>query len=139
MPMENRVLDGGRGQLVRSRGDVSEHEYLSVMRKHLADIGRRPECVYSLADFSHAGRTDIGPEAVRTVAELSLATAVQRPDLLLAAVGGRDLVYGLVRMFQAYASGLPWEMEAFRSLAEAEDWLRERARERFGVDGLEFS
>jgi hypothetical protein len=138
VPFISQVLDGGRGVLATAQGDVDDRVYLAGIREHLELAGGLPGCRFSLADFAGAARVEVSTAAIRQVAEMVSAAGRQRPDFLLAKVGDRDLVYGLVRMFQSYAADLPWEMQLFRQRSEAEGWLRERARARFGFEGLEF-
>jgi hypothetical protein len=46
----------------------------------------------------------------------------------------RDHGYGLARMWEALVEWVGWETMAFRSLTEAEDWIRRRVKEKFGID-----
>jgi len=138
MPLHFQLVDGGRGVLVTAEGAVDDAAYLGAIRENLALGAGLPGFRYCLADFSGAGRVEVGAVAIQQAAELDCSACRGQAAFLFVQVGDRDLIFGLVRVFQSYASELPCEMEAFRGRAEAEAWLRERARERFGEEGLEF-
>ena len=45
-----------------------------------------------------------------------------------------DLGYGLSRMWEVLSDQSGWEMQIFRSRAEAERWIQQRAKQKFGID-----
>jgi hypothetical protein len=138
MPMIFELVDGGRGVIATAQGELDDAGYLAAVRDNLTLAHDLPQFCYCLADFCGASRVEVSPRAIQAAAELTRKAALGREPFLFAQVGDRDLVYGLVRMFQSYLGELPGETRLFRLRAEAEDWIRQRARECFGVEGLEF-
>jgi hypothetical protein len=53
------------------------------------------------------------------------------PGLLLAE---RNVVFALARMWEAFIEGIGWETKIFPSIAEAQDWVRIRVKEKFHLD-----
>jgi hypothetical protein len=51
--------------------------------------------------------------------------------ILVAIVVARNLEYGLARMWETLIEGSSWETMIFRSRQKAEDWIRQRAAEKF--------
>jgi hypothetical protein len=54
--------------------------------------------------------------------------------LLVALVAERNVVFAFARMWEAFIEGIGWETKIFPSLAEAQDWVRIRAKEKFQVE-----
>ena len=48
------------------------------------------------------------------------------PKMIVAAVGEEDLVYGLIRMWEAHIEFSPLESMAFRNIEDAEKWIEEK-------------
>ena len=56
------------------------------------------------------------------------------PGVLLAVASPRDHGFALSRMWEALVERVGWKTMTFRSLAEAEDWIRTRLQQKFGID-----
>jgi hypothetical protein len=56
------------------------------------------------------------------------------PGLLVALVAERNTVFALARMWEAFIEGIGWETKIFPSLAEAQDWVRSRVKEKYQLD-----
>ena len=56
------------------------------------------------------------------------------PGLLVALVAERSVVFALARMWEAFIEGIGWDTKIFLSLAEAQDWVRIRVKEKFDLD-----
>ena len=54
------------------------------------------------------------------------AAAKINPDIVIATVCGSDLLFGMTRMWEAYADELPWQTLTTRSLIEAKEWIKDR-------------
>lgn len=59
---------------------------------------------------------------------------IERGVKHMAIVTDRQFVYGVVRMFAVFAEVFSLQVNAFRDIASAEEWLDEQ-RERFGAPG----
>ena len=53
------------------------------------------------------------------------------PGLLVALVAERSVVFALARIWEAFIEGVGWGTKIFPSMAEAQDWIRTRAKEKF--------
>ena len=56
------------------------------------------------------------------------------PGLLVALVAERNVVFALARMWEAFIEGISWETKIFPSIAEAQDWVRTRVKDKFKLD-----
>jgi len=139
MPIEVRNVNGGLGVIIVGRGAVGEREYVDALRKHLTqDEETFKKYRYSLSDYTAVTSADISTEAIRSIAELCKSAAIVNPAPVVAAVAGRDYVYGLVRMSQAIRDDGRWESMVFRNREDAEAWIRERVRAKYGIEDLTF-
>ena len=65
------------------------------------------------------------PEDLRVIAaDIEKMTVVPAPGRC-AVLAGSDVVFGLLRMYEAYSDGSPVEVRAFRDAAEARAWVDE--------------
>ena len=119
------------------RGILASEEYLSVLRDHLtADKEKFKRYRYSLSDYTAVTKVEVSADDVRLIAKLSVYASNLNPELVVAIVADRDVSYGLSRLWQLSTDESEWEILVFRSRDDAEAWLRERCRERFGIDDL---
>jgi len=73
-----------------------------------------------VCDLRDVVEIDVSAAAIRDLAQSSIfAAGVQR-----AFVAPQDALYGLARMLQAFVELEGTEIGVFRSMAEAEEWLR---------------
>lgn len=78
-----------------------------------------------LWDFRRLEGSRISSEELRRIIAFIRGQKDKRPYGKTALVSTSDLDFGLSRMSEAYAQseGLPWDIQAFRSMAEALRWL----------------
>jgi len=137
MPIEIKDCDGGIGVILLFRGIVSDQEYLESLKRHLTqDNERFKKYRYSLTDLSAITEVNITNETIEHVASLCVEASKINPDPLVAFFANNDTFYGLSRMFETLVVDTNWETMAFRSRNEAVGWIRERVREKFGIDNL---
>lgn len=78
-----------------------------------------------LWDFSEARVTGVGTADMKLlIGAIGERLGVDDNHKVAIAASG-DFVYGLARMYEAYASRLPIRLKVFRSAADALDWLTE--------------
>jgi len=139
MPIEIKDCDGGIGVRLVFQGVVSDKEYLESLERHLTqDNERFKKYRYSLTDLSALTEVNVTNATIQQVAYLCEEASKINPDPLVAFFADNDLFYGLSRMFETLVMNTNWETMAFRSRNEAVEWIRERVREKFGIDDLTF-
>lgn len=77
-----------------------------------------------LWDYREADLSGFGTDAIRDMAQHSLRYPPGINDVRVAFVTGRDLEYGLSRMFEM-SSRAKTPIKVFRSMTEAEAWMQE--------------
>jgi hypothetical protein len=56
------------------------------------------------------------------------------PRLMVALVAEQNVVFAPTRMREAFIEGIGWETKIFPSMAEAQSWIRTRAKEKFQLE-----
>lgn len=126
MPVHTEFLADGRGVVQTGEGVVTAQEILADMIEQRTDPARPKGHHYVLVDFTRVTQVVARlPDIERFVCEQK-GVAVQAPRVAIAIAASRDVVFGLSRMWEGLATGLPWEHGVFRTRAEAIAWLRER-------------
>jgi hypothetical protein len=54
--------------------------------------------------------------------------------LIVAFVAKSNGVLGFARMWEAFIEGIDWETKVVPTIEEAEDWVRLRVRDKFGLE-----
>jgi len=113
-PETGLAIATGTGVLRRD----DAREGVAALWAHPAWAGRS-----SVWDFRRA-TFDITPEDIGEVAEFVLRKQPSTPPARVAFVTGREVDFGLARMFGAHRDDPRTEFRVFRDLDEALDWAR---------------
>lgn len=110
--------------LFEFEGEFTLDEYLEGMEAFLHSEVFRPG-IDSLWDFRKVSVQSVTTDVLRSIARYNRELAPERGESWrVALVVSVDVAYGLSRMFAVYVESAPNEVEVFRSMAEAEDWLK---------------
>jgi len=140
MPVDVKDTDGGLGVVITGTGMVTGDEYTRALLPHLAQAPEQfAQYHYSLSDYSAVTEVEIPNSAVDEVARYCVAAATSNPEVVVAMVTNPGLPYGLARMWELLTDSLPWESMVFTEREEAEAWIRQRVRQRFGLENIGFS
>ncbi len=112
--------------IIRTRctGDVSFEEVVS----HFKDLLRDPACpprLHVLLDLTTLTSVPTSEQIARVSDEIRAVSTKIRFDTCAIAVSS-DLIYGMMRMFEAFAEENFGITRTFRSLEEAERWLQKQ-------------
>jgi hypothetical protein len=130
MPYITKFVEDGRGVIQTGEGVLTGDELIagSLRARAEAEISNRLE--YGFADFSAVTEFRATPEDLRRLAESQMLTARLVPRAVVAIVAPTDHVFGMVRMWEAYADATGWTTRVFRDRASAEAWLKETRAQR---------
>jgi len=96
----------------------------AVEEHRIDDRARRLK--FGLVDLTDVTDLRVTSEQVRRVAEENLMLSKLAPGAVVAVVAPSDLMFGMARMWQAFASRTEWQIQIVRSRAAATAWLRDR-------------
>ena len=145
MPIEMQDCDGGMGNLIASRAVVTDQELIDSWKRHLTlEKEKFKKYKYILMDHSEISKMVISNETVEFIAELFADTARANPDPIVAIVtyfsmaADIDIINRISRMYELFLSRTCWESMVFRTKMEGVRWIREKVRDKFGIDDLTF-
>jgi len=145
MTMEIQDCDGGIGNIIESRGTVTDQELIDSLKGHLThDPEKFKNYKYILFDHTALTKMDITDETVEFIAGLFADASRVNPDPLVAVVAyvamgaDMDLIKRISRMYELFINRSCWETMVFRTKAEAVRWIKGKVREKFGIDDLTF-
>ena len=140
MPVDIVDLDSGLGCLITGSGNVTDHEYVSTLQKHLSQSSEKIQNYkYTLTDFGEVEGLDVSAKSISDIANKCTDIATILPDTLVALIAKDDLAYGLSRMWQMMAAGTTWEIMVFRDKEKAKYWIGHRVKQKFGISDLTFA
>ena len=146
MPIEIQDCDGGIGNIIESRGMVTDQELIDSLRRHLTqDQEKFKKYKFILFDHTALTKMDITHETVELIAGLWADTSKVNPDSLVAMVAyvtdgaNIDLLSSISRLHELFFYQPCWETRLFRTKPQAVRWIREKVRDKFGIDDLLFS
>ena len=102
-------------------GDTSFEELMDVIR----EVYEKFTTKHLIYDFSHGTFVNASTENIKTILQYVKKHGEVRKGGKTAYVGGEDYEFGMLRMTEALAQieGLPVNIEVFRSLDKAIQWV----------------
>ena len=139
MPIEIRDLGGGVGNIIIARGIVTDEELVEVLKKHLTqDKEKLGKYRYSLLDWTAVLKFDVSSKAVDLIAGYCKKSSIFNPEVVVAQVADKDVAFGLARMWEILTDATDWEIMVFRNREDAEAWIKEKVKEKYGIVDLTF-
>jgi len=135
MPIHIETRQSGAGIILDCSGALTFSEFHEAQNGFLASTEKLKQVKYVILDLTFADSLNISYGDFELLAEREkLLASSGPPGVLHATVSPKDLGYGLARMYQVLSEQSGWETLVLRSRAEAEEWIRKRAHEKFGLD-----
>ena len=107
---------------IRITGRLSRDIILRAFDAAVEDPRYRPG-MGRLWDFREADLSSLDSTTIAEMAKYSLKFPPGINDVKVAFVAGRDLEFGLSRMFEAYSFDAKTSVAVFASMEEAEAWM----------------
>jgi hypothetical protein len=118
----------GNGILLKAHGVLTAHD----VREANAQIYSSPEAIrkisYQISDYTGVTEIRMSSSEVEALAQEDSRAAAIHPNMLLAVVADKDIVFGLLRMWHISVETEAQNIHVFRTLPEAEAWIRTRLR-----------
>jgi hypothetical protein len=133
MPFEVQVLQGGMGRRWVFSGVVSGKE-LIANNEHVFKSKLYEGVRWLLIDYTATTAMEVSPGEIRTIKKQDDRLATVLPELVTAVVVHYDLGFGMSRMWEMLTERPGWSTRVFRSVGEAEAWLREEVRRKFRME-----
>jgi hypothetical protein len=135
MPIQLEFLHEGLGVVYRCEGTLGLQHFAVANDRLLASPERMRKLKYALIDAVSMEPTIFSPSEMESIVLQDRQIAsYAAPGLLVALVAERNVVFALARMWEVFIEGIGWETKIFPSIAEAQDWVRIRVKEKFRVE-----
>lgn len=119
----NRTSDNG--VISTYTGNINDEIYLSSIKERWHNLEFNEKCRYAIADYSGANKLDISTPALQQSAALHIRVSKVNSNLIFISILPDDLVFGLGRIWHAYANDTGWKIFLARSKDEARQILKE--------------
>jgi hypothetical protein len=135
MPIDIEGRQDGVGVIYNCRGPVTIDDFFQAGLAFLACPEEIKKWRYCIIDLTAVQSMNTSSRDIRSVVEQNKRiAAVAVPGVILSVASPRDLGFGLSRMWEALMDEVGWETITLRSRAEAESWVHERVRQKFGME-----
>ena len=134
MPLKNIFLDDTFGILRVGEGIVTANEILDANNEILSKEKLRPNLLYIIVDMTKANDLEASSSDMQQIAASDSRMLSASSNVVIAICATADLVYGLARMWEAYANTYDFYHSVKRSRSEAENWLLSKVKEVHGID-----
>lgn len=140
MCVEIRDSDNGLGNIIIGREIVKEEELFDALKKHLTqDSDQLKKYKYSLTDYTGGTKFEVSTQKVEQIAKFCESSYIANSKAIVAVAAKQDFMFGMTRMWEMLSDGTNWEIMVFRNREEAEAWIKERVKQKYGIDNLTFS
>ena len=134
MPIDLEFRHDGAGFIAQCHGALTITDFVDVQNSLLASPDMLRKLRYGIMDLTSVETLNLNYEKMVSIVEGDKRLAVVTPPgTLVAIVSPKDLGYGLGRMWEALVDQFGWETMTFRFSVEAEHWIQQRAKEKFGI------
>lgn len=120
-------VDEGRGLEYTPQGELTADDVLAVKRSLFAEPQRLKVVTHALIRLDGVTRFAATAAEIQAIADIDAQLARLLPGMIVAVVAPTDVLFGMARMWEGFADATGWRIAVFRSLAEAQDWIRTEA------------
>lgn len=145
MPIEIKDCDGGIGNIIASRGTLTDQELIDSLKSHLTHGKEKfKEYKYILIDHTDLIKVNITDKTADLIAGLLADTSKVNPDSIVAMVAyvpigaNMDLINKISSLHELFIYRSGWKTMLFRTKPQAVRWIKEKVKEKFGIDDLKF-
>ena len=134
MPVEYKFLDDGIGVLLEAEGRVTGQKLIETLAEIYRSEEKAKKFKYSIIDFTDIEKMDVSNGELDLISEKHRDAGKLTADRVIAVAAGKDIAFGLSRMWQASIDDNNWDITIVRTRNEAESWVREKVRSKFDID-----
>jgi len=124
MSYSTEVIDAGKGILHIGRDTVSGNELLASANRILDMVKKGFSPSYAITDLGEVVDFHVTAEEIRLNAEINISISKYLPRARIAIIASRNHIYGIARMWEAYAQRTGWAIRVFRDKNEALAWVK---------------
>ena len=135
MPIDIEDRHNGIGVIYNCRGVVTVDDFFQAGNTFLAAPEDIKKWRYCIVDLTSGETMQLEYKDVTSIVQQNKHIAVFAvPGVLLAIASPKNLGYGIGRMWEVLVEQVGWETRTFHSRPEAELWIKQRTRQKFGIE-----
>ena len=123
MPMSITYLGDG-GIIARGEGVVAGSEIKEVNDIIYESPEKSKKILYQICDLTNVSDISISTSEIEDLSIQDKKASEFNPNMFIALVGKKDLIFGLSRMWEAFANNSPFDSMVFRKMEDAQEWIR---------------
>jgi hypothetical protein len=135
MSVQLEFVQDGLGVYFRCRGDVNVQQFADANQQLMAANAKTKKLKFAIVDLAGMNPMYVASSEMEQIVQQDRQIAALLPDgVIVALVAEQNVVYGLARMWEAFAAGINWETQSFRAEDDAKAWIRTRLKEKFKIE-----
>ena len=125
MPLNLEYIDDGRGIYVTLEGKVTLDDFKvgsseAYSEEHILNQN------YQIIDFTSCSSFDLSSSDMLEIAKIDKKASEFNPNIKIAIIAPSDLVFGMCRVYEAYADETGFDIMVLRTRQEAENWIQKK-------------
>jgi len=112
-----------QGIIVTAIGRVDGKEFLNKMEEFFSDPQTIRNYRYGLNDFTQLEKFDISSKQLFSLAKLHRKASKFNTNLIVGFAINKPFIYGIVRIWMAYAAATGWQINIEKTLPEIKSWI----------------
>ena len=116
------IEDGGI--IIRVEGLISVNEIKKANDIIYESPDKIKKIKYQICDLTIASDFSASESDIRAISNQDKKASEINPNMLIAVVGEKDVIFGLARMWEAFSYDSPFETMVFRKMEDAQQWIR---------------
>ena len=112
--------------IVTAVGTVDGKEFLQKMEEFFSDEQTIRNYKYGLNDFTKVEKFNITSNQLFSLAKLHIKASKINQNLIVGFAINKSFLYGIVRIWMAYAVTTGWRINIERTIPEINDWVKQQ-------------
>jgi hypothetical protein len=125
MPLNIKYVEDG-GIIVKGEGVLTGSEIKEINDIIYESPEKIEKILYQLGDFTDVSDVSISNAEIEELAIQDMRAFKVNPNMFIALVAKEGLIFGLARMWEAFAYKPPFETMVFKKMDDAQQWIREK-------------
>jgi hypothetical protein len=135
MPIQLEFHHQSLGVIYRCSGNLNAQHFSGANNQLLNSLARIRKMKYLIVDAASMVPQYVSPgEMDRIVLQDRQIASFVAQGLVVAFVAKSNCVVGFARMWEAFIEGIDWETKVVPTIEEAQDWVRRRVKDKFGLE-----
>lgn len=123
MPISIEYLEDG-GVISRVEGSVTGAEIKEANDIIYGSPDKIRKIVYQIADLTNVSDVNFSNSELMALSSQDENASKINPNMYIAIVGKKDVIYGLARVWESFSYNSPFETMVFRKMEDAQQWIR---------------